>query len=174
MRWLGGRWRRIAVVVVLLLFLLIEGRVFVFPPADSVTRADAIVVFDGPGDRNAHAWDLAENEHVAPIVVISIDDTGKCEPWKRDLEEYCLTPDPATTRGESRAFAKLASERGWDQLIVVSTASQSVRARLRLGRCYDGDMEFVTVRENGVFEQVSRVIYENGAMLKALLFERDC
>lgn len=174
MRWLGGRRRRAAVVVLLLLFGVVEGRLFVFPPTDEATAADAIVVFGGPGERTGYAWGLAGRDDLAPTVVVSIHDPTLCEPLRREPEEYCFTPDPPTTRGESRAFADLARERGWDRLIVVSSASQSMRARLRLGRCYDGDVEFVTVREHGFFAQLYRVVYENGAMLKALLFERGC
>lgn len=174
MRWFGGkRWRAYAVGV-LVAVIVAEAWLFVFPPVDSPTPADAIVVFDGPGERNAYAWELAEEERLAPTVVISIDDTGKCEPWKRTREEYCLEPKPATTRGEARAFAELARQRGWDHVIVVSTASQSLRARLRLGRCFDGAAQFVTVREETVWSQAYRVVYENGAMLKALLVERGC
>jgi hypothetical protein len=58
-------------------------------------------------------------------------------------------------------------------VIVGSTVSQSMRARVRFSRCYDGDVKYVAMRE-GFWTQVSRVIYENGAMAKALLFERGC
>jgi hypothetical protein len=174
MRWLGGRRRRTVVIVVALVFLVVvEGRLFVFPPVDAATRADAIVVFNGPGERHSYGRDLADRDGRAPTVVISIPDTDLCRPWNPEIEHYCLTPDPAMTRGEARAFAELARERGWDHVIVVSTASQSVRTRVRLTRCYDGEAQYVTMRE-GFWAQAYRVIYENGAMVRALLFERDC
>ncbi|RIQ25266.1 YdcF family protein [Jiangella rhizosphaerae] len=150
-----------------------ELRLFVFPPADEPVRADAVVVLGGPGDRMGLGWDLAR-EGLAPAVVVFVPDPRLCEPLAAVPEEICLTPEPPTTRGEARMVAELASERGWDHLVVVTAASQAVRARIRLERCFDGRLELVTVREDGLAQQLYRVFYENGAMIKALAFERDC
>jgi hypothetical protein len=164
------RWPWFAIAAILLATL--ETILFVIPPTDDPTPADAIVMFDGPGDRIDVAWALADMGY-ASYVVVSIDDTSKCTPERPDIEQICVTPDPPTTRGEARAFAEIARERGWDHLIAISTASQSVRARLRLGRCFDGDVEYVTAPES-FLDRVYRVVYENGALPKALVVERDC
>lgn len=150
-----------------------ELRLFVFPPADSPSRADAIVILGGPGDRIGRGWDLARDD-VAPVVVTFVPDPRLCEPLDADPEEICLTPEPSTTRGEARMIAELARERGWDHLVVVTAASQAVRARIRLERCFDGRLDLVTVREGGLAQQLYRVLYENGAMIKALTVQRDC
>lgn len=159
--------------VLLLAVVVVELRVFVFPPADAPSRADAVVILGGPGDRLGRGWDLAR-DGVAPVVVTFVPDPLLCEPLDVDPEEICLTPEPATTRGEARMVADLARERGWDHLLVVTAASQAVRAGIRLERCFAGRVDVVTVREEGVAQQLYRVIYENGAMIKALAFQRDC
>ncbi|WP_157575018.1 YdcF family protein [Jiangella muralis] len=175
MRWPGGKPRRLLVVGTLLLLAVIavELRLFVFPPADTPSRADAVVILGGPGDRLGRGWDLARDD-VAPVVVTFVPDPRLCEPLDDDPEEICLTPEPSTTRGEARMVAELARERGWDHLVVVTAASQAERARIRLERCFDGDLDLVTVREDGLAQQVYRVLYENIAMIKALAFQRDC
>ncbi|TDE07487.1 YdcF family protein [Jiangella asiatica] len=174
MRWPGGKRRRAVIAAAVLLVLLaVEARLFVFPHADTPAPADAIIVFAGPGERTAYGWDLAR-DGLAPVVVVSIHDPGLCEPVDDSPEEICVVPSPPTTRGEARMLAGLARERDWDHVVVVTSASQSLRAELRIERCYDGRVDMVTVREDGLFQQLYRVVYENGALLKALLSQRGC
>jgi hypothetical protein len=163
----------VVVVLLLVAVVAVEYRLFVSPPADNPTRADAVVVLGGPGDRLGRGWDLAGDD-LAPAIVVFVPDPRLCEPLDDDPEEICLTPEPATTRGEARMVAELARDRGWDHLVVVTAASQSVRARIRLERCFDGRLDMVTVREDGLAMQVYRVAYENAAMIKALVTQRDC
>jgi hypothetical protein len=174
-RWPGGTPRRVAVVVVLLLVavFVVEYRLFVSPPTNTPTRADAIVVLGGPGDRLGVGWDLADDD-LAPTIVVFLEEPELCEPLDDDPEEICLAPEPSTTRGEARIVAELARDRGWDHLVVVTAASQSVRASIRLERCFDGRLDMATVREDGLAMQVYRVVYENAAMIKALVVQRDC
>lgn len=162
------------VVLLLVAVLVVEYRLFVSPPTDTPTRADAVVVLGGPGDRMGRGWDLAGDDGLAPAIVVFLEDPGLCEPLDDDPEEICLTPEPATTRGEARMVAELARDRGWDHLVVVTAASPSVRARIRLERCFDGRLDMVTVREDDLAMQVYRVGYENAAMIKALVFQRGC
>ncbi|NED99608.1 YdcF family protein [Phytoactinopolyspora halotolerans] len=164
--------RRVWLAVALVLVAVVQIRVFLLPPTDESGQADAIVVFGGPGDRLGYAAELMA-DGLAPTLVISTEDVNRCPPGAAGAEVLCLTPDPLTTRGEARAFAELARERGWEELLVVSTATQSVRARMRLDRCYAGHATYVAMREN-FLKQMYRVVYENGAMVKALFVERDC
>lgn len=159
--------------MLLLAVVAVELRVFVVPPVDAATRADAIVILGGPGDRIGRGWELAHDD-VAPVVVTFVGDVRRCAPLDVEPEEICLTPEPPTTRGEARMVAELARERGWDHLVVVTAASQAVRARIRIERCFGGRLDLVTVREDGPLRQLYRVIYENGAMIKALAIQRDC
>ncbi|MGH3487548.1 MAG: hypothetical protein ACRDP8_06480 [Actinopolymorphaceae bacterium] len=166
----GRRWVLFGLVATFVVVL--EGALFVLPPTNEPAPVDAIVVFDGPGDRISRAWELADTGY-APYVVVSIDDTSKCAPERPTSVQLCVTPDPSTTQGEARAFSDVARRHGWTDLVAVSTASQSVRARIRLGRCFDGDVRYVAVRES-FFAQLYRIVYENGALPKALFIQRDC
>ena len=166
------RLRRFAIIGLLSALVLLDLRLFVFPELDEPERADAIVVFAGPGDRITRAWELADRG-LASYVVVSIADTRACEPERPTVIQLCFTPDPATTQGEARAVAELAREHGWDDLIIVSGTTQVTRIRLRQGRCFEGDVQVLAVREAlGPF--LYRWIYEHGALLKALILQRSC
>jgi len=170
-----GRRRRLTRLLVLIgvvALVLVDLRLFVFPGVDQPSKADAIVVYAGPGDRITRAWQLAD-AGLARFVVVSIADTDDCEPERPTVTQLCFTPDPATTRGEARDVAKLARRRGWDDLIIVSGTTQVTRIRLRQGRCFDGRVQVVAVREPlGSF--LYRWVYEHGALVKALVLQRSC
>ena len=151
----------------------VDMRLFVFPERDlSPTHADAIVVYGGPGERTERAWELADQGH-ASTVVVSVPDPRSCTHERATVVELCYTPDPATTRGEAQAVAAMARDRGWNDLIIVAGTTQVTRLRLRQGRCFDGNLQVVAVREPlGPF--LYRWVYEHGALVKALVLQRSC
>jgi hypothetical protein len=160
------------VLAVLVVLLVVDLRTLVVPAVDDPRPADAIVVYAGPGDRITRAWQLAD-QGLAPFVVVSIADTRACEPERPTVTQLCFTPDPATTQGEAEHVARLAKRRGWDSLIIVSGTTQVTRIRLRQGRCFDGRLDVVAVREP-LGEFLFRWVYEHGAIVKALVLQRDC
>jgi hypothetical protein len=166
------RRRLVVVALVVAALVVLDLRLLVFPRVDQPHRADAIVVYAGPGDRIDRAWELADRG-VADHVVVSIADTSDCEQERPTVEQICFTPDPATTRGEAEAVARLAQRRGWDDLIIVSGTTQVTRIRLRQGRCFDGRVKVVAVREP-LGDFLYRWVYEHGALVKALVFQRAC
>ncbi len=163
---------RLLVVLGVVALVLVDLRLFVFPRVDEPRAADAIVVYAGPGDRITRAWELADRG-LANFVVVSIADTDDCEPERPTVTQLCFTPDPATTRGEAEAVAAMARRRGWDDLIIVSGTTQVTRIRLRQGRCFDGRVQVVAVREP-LGDFLFRWVYEHGALVKALVFQRAC
>lgn len=187
------RWRRsfttapVAIallgVALLLVATTVSWRAFV-RPADVATwtseRYDAIVMFGGAGERFERAVELAE-AGVAPTLVISDprDDTSPTTtPYMvfcagdHPFEAICFDPDPETTRGESRFVARLAAERGWTSVAVVTTVDQATRARMLLHRCYAGDIDVVAVATDQ--SRALRLVYEWGATARAVLQRRGC
>lgn len=175
----------IAIAVVgLLVVATVTWRTFVAPSV--VTgwangRYDAIVMYGGSGPRFERARELAE-AGVAPTLVISdprySGPDQKVTPYmafcegQHLYEAICFDPRPQTTRGESRFFADLAAERGWHRLAVVTTYDQASRARMLLRRCFGGEITMVAVPTDQ--NRVSRIIYEWGAMGRALVMRRSC
>jgi hypothetical protein len=173
--------RRGWLAVVGLVLILVVGllaatlRLFVFPKSDQLTKADAIIMFDGIGGRKYTTYWLAEHGY-APVVLISTQDLTYCRkslPTIAGVEISCFVPAPATTRGEAEATERLATEHGWKKVIVVTGRPQETRARIRVERCYSGQVEIKGVSP-GRDNWAKTIVYEWGALIKALVFQRSC
>lgn len=121
---------------------------FILYDDDRVAKADAVLVLAGQKKRLPVALELVERG-VAPVLVIS---DGLDPRWTQanrlcrfgDPERIlCPRPEPYSTRGEARLAARLARERGWDSLVVVSSRFHLFRARLLFERCFAGRLGFV-------------------------------
>jgi hypothetical protein len=149
---------------------------FVWPSLDAVkdVRADAILVMGGPGPRLQVALKLAK-EHAAPVMLVSVPSVRwNCPDLDvPDVQVECFRPDPFTTQGEARYAAGQARLHGWNSLIVVSSVPQATRARLRVKRCFSGNVKVVAARPS-LARWAYSVIYEWGALLKALVWQRSC
>ena len=65
-------WRRLAAagLVLVVIFAVATGRLFVWPAQGMPARVDAIVVLGGPGDRLGQGLELAHQDR-APVLAIS-------------------------------------------------------------------------------------------------------
>ena len=126
---------------------LLAGGYFLFtkPHVDALTQADAIVVLGGDRDgRIDYGLSLAR-EGYADTVVIA-DSYGEddreikqaCASGDTTVTVVCFVPDPFSTRGEAMFTARLARERGWKHLIIVSWNWHMVRSRFIFEQCFDG------------------------------------
>lgn len=167
-RWL---WR--SALAVLLATGVLASVLFVLPAGGAPHRADAVLVLGGAGPRIERAEQLARDGYVE-MTVIATQSPEVCDP-EVPTEQVCITPVPATTRGEARAMAELTRERGWDDVLVVVQNEQVFRAALRLRRCFDDDVAitFISVRA-GPWSSATRTVHESLALPKALLWERSC
>lgn len=171
------------VAVASLLFGLATYRLFLRPAGktDHPLPADAIVMYGGSGPRFARARAMAE-AGLAPTLVISDPvDPDPNQVWtaykafcmgSHPYEAICFNPEPRTTQGESRAFAELAKARNWQRVIIVSDTQQATRARMMLGRCWQGSTQIVTVRPG--LSRLYRLAYEWAALTKAVTVRRGC
>ena len=121
---------------------------FLFPRDDTLGRADAVVVLSGDhGQRLAKALQLM-HRGVAPTLVL--DGTPDfeqvlelCRGASQAFEVVCLRPDPDSTRYEARAAGRLASERGWRKMVVLTTSHHITRAGMLFRRCFGGEVKTV-------------------------------
>ena len=174
--------RRVVVLagvgVVLVGVVAVTARLFVFPRTDQPRAADAIVVLGGPGPRRAKGISLARAGY-APLLVVSMGrppGPAACQRLSPNpsVKVVCFRPTPFTTQGEARFVGQLAAERHLRTMIVVSGAAQTTRARLRFSRCYSGTVLVDPVEPGGFFSRAYSVVYEWGAMIKALTIQRSC
>ena len=91
-----------------------------------------------------------------------------------DYEVVCLTPQPVNTQGEARAFARLATSRRWDRIVLVTSTYHLARARLLVGRCWHGRLLAVGAGSPWRASEIEHVAVEWTAMLRAWVFDRGC
>ncbi|WP_255585782.1 YdcF family protein [Tsukamurella sp. TY48] len=165
------------VVVVLALVATMVDRAYVAPrTADQLARADAIVVLGGnPYDRFEYGLELA-SRGLAPQVVLSnsvgaADSTMQelCDRPIRDVSVTCFLPVPWTTRGEAQELNRLAAERNWRSVIVVTTTAHVERARFILERCSVATLQMTDFPERRALgATVYGWAYQTAGWLKAL------
>jgi uncharacterized SAM-binding protein YcdF (DUF218 family) len=158
-------------------------RWFVHPRTDDPGTADAIFVLDGGGDRIGFTLELVR-DGVATEVVFAAPFVASQGVWAArpcnsirpenvpDAATFdCHTPEPGTTRGEARLLRDLATENGWETVVVVASTDQITRARRLISRCWDGEIR-MTGPDHGTSWPI-RALYEWGVGLKATLV-RGC
>lgn len=166
-------------LVVLAASAAATGRLFIWPDLPALpARVDAIVELAGPGDaaRDEAALALAR-EHRASFLVQSTtaDDarSGRCLPPVSGVTVLCFHPEPNTTRGEARAIRRLAEQYHWASVVLVTTRDHAWRARVRVERCFAGDVYVRTARlplEYWPFQ----IPYQWSATVKAFTVQRTC
>jgi uncharacterized SAM-binding protein YcdF (DUF218 family) len=163
--------------IVLLLFAGATARFFVWPDLPPLPdRADAIIELGGPGFRDDDALALAR-DHRAPVLVQStvVEEAGtaRCLPPVPGVTIMCFHAEPPTTRGEAQSIGALAQRYHWRSVILVTTPDHAWRARLRVSRCFPGEV-YVSTSPLPPLYWFRQIPYQWGATTKALLFERDC
>ena len=163
-------------VGLVLVFALSTARLFVWPPTDRPARADAVVALGGdPGERRAHEAIALVEAGFAPVALISLG--GKrpvpCPAITGRGRVMCFRADPLNTRGEAEHASAVAKRLGWTRLIVVSERSQATRARMLFRRCTAARLDMVPVADRASHLPYD-VVYEWGALLKALTLHRSC
>ncbi|MGP8206667.1 MAG: YdcF family protein [Acidimicrobiales bacterium] len=172
-----GRRAAALVLVVVLLWVALSAKLFVWPAHDPVAgaHADAVVVLNFPGRRWQVAQELAR-ERAAPVVLVSVASVE----WNCPLASFpgvrleCFRPDPFSTMGEARYAAEQARQHGWHRLIFVTSLAQATRARVRVKRCFNGSVQVVVEPRPALASLAYEVVYEWGALAKALIWQRAC
>jgi len=141
--------RTLGALLVLVLGAAVLGYpVYVAPQVDQPRQADAILVLGGTASaaRYLKGLELAE-QGLAPTLVLSnpyrpadpvLD--ALCGRQQPRLRIDCFAPEPRTTLGEGRELRRLALERGWRTVIVVTSTPHISRARYIIGKCFDGEL----------------------------------
>jgi hypothetical protein len=168
----------IAVGVALVAFCVLTVRLFIYPDLNAPVRSDAIVVLGGNGLGPPDEGVKLAKEGYAPNLVFSLVPTLPCAVGAFPVPHVrvsCFRADPQSTRGEAHSIAHLAAQHHWHRIIVVMPVSQATRARLRIGRCYAGQILEVGVPPpDGVLGWAYEIVYEWGALMKALVLQPTC
>ncbi len=185
MRFLRSRRSRVIAVVVVALVVglcVMTAVLFVYPDLNAPEHSDAIVVLGGHGAPAIDKGVELAKEGYAPDLVLSVSSghhhcaylQGRLAPQLPHVKITCFVADPQTTQGEARSIAHLSKQMGWRRIIVVAQTTQATRARLRISRCYPGQVLEVAIAPQGIGEWLYQLAYEWGALFKALVLQRGC
>jgi uncharacterized SAM-binding protein YcdF (DUF218 family) len=174
-----GRPLRAALVALFLalIFATATARLFVWPQLPPLPlRADAIIELGGPGDRDGVTLALAR-QHRAPVVIQSTlasdAKSNTCLPPVPGVTIECFHASPATTRGEARYIGERAVAEHWNSVIIVTTPDHAWRARLRVERCFPGQV-YVATSPLPKWDWLRQIPYQWAATVKAEVFQRHC
>jgi len=124
---------------------------FVRPAPDGAPRsADAVVVLSGDvGGRLPLALSLVRTGVAPNLVVDGLPDLPEAKDLCRHsatIAVVCLSPDPDNTRTEAQAAGRLAADRGWRHVIVVTDPVHVYRTRLLFDRCVVASVTVVATK----------------------------
>jgi uncharacterized SAM-binding protein YcdF (DUF218 family) len=176
-------FRRLTVAVLVLLLVWLAGcfLLVVRPPTNRPVRSDAILVLGSPtvDGRLEEGLRLAEAGY-ADTLVISIgwakgrQRIAACADDNPRYRVICFQPDPPTTRGEAQELGRLARQRNWNSVLVVTSVYHVSRARLIVDRCMPGTVRMVaTSARPSLAGWAYQFGYQTGGFAKALL-HRSC
>lgn len=170
------------VVVVQIALGVLPWRLYGDPAVDAVSKTDAVVVI-GP----SHSWRVEAARRVVAegltdTVIIPLSggrwsDSSVCESGMVGATVYCYVPDPFTTLGEAQYVWRLAREKGWSDVTVITMNEHISRTRFIFEKCFQGRVE---VRATGALEArnprefFDEATYQTGAFIKALVVAPDC
>ncbi len=171
-------FRRVALVVGVgaVVFVAASARLFVWPPTDRPVRADVVVALGGdPGQLRAQRAIALVRAGYAPEALISLGGTveAPCPDAGPTVRIVCFRADPLDTRGEAEYVGREAERHHWKTLIIVPGRTQATRARMLFERCTDARLVIVPQSES-VSRLPLSVLYEWGALAKALVLQRHC
>lgn len=176
----------ILVVVTVAAVGLTAARAVLFPRIDSPDRVDAIVIVAGAADdRYIYARHLAE-EGVADRILVSQPSTGGTDTYATAIDEYCadnpviardgrrieiecFEPDVDTTEGETTAATRVARERGYESLLVVTYWGHVSRVRIYFEQCFDGPVHVTDTPRPLSKSRKDALLHETGGYVKAFL-----
>ncbi len=139
-------------------------------------HVDAIVVLGGAGSRLGLGERLAEEGRSRVLVVsegLPTYPPALCAQHVGAATVICFNPSPGTTQGEAEYVSRLAKQRGWRSLVLVTTPDQVWRAELRFRRCFSGDVFTVTTPLPGG-QWPFAIAYEWGSTIKAEFVNTGC
>jgi hypothetical protein len=152
-------------------------RLFVFPDLNTPMPSDAVIVLGGQSAQGSDEGIRLVQAGFAPTLAFSVPPSTRC-PYRLhavpDIHILCFVAEPATTQGEARSIARFAGDLHWHRIIVVMPTPQASRARLRIGRCFPGQILEVGVAPSGPWGWTKEIAYEWGAMFKAVVLQPSC
>ena len=174
------RWRhRLALsllVALLAVFVALSCALFVWPPSGRPQHVNGVLSMNGPNEklREQRALALVRDGYANVLLFSEGHYPNVPCPRLRGVRVVCFIPKPARTVGEVDFADTYAAQHGWRSIMIVSGHTQATRARLLAARCFGGRAVVVPAASPPLFKLLYGVIYEWGAMVKALVVDPGC
>lgn len=175
----------VVVSAIILLLGLSAGAAVLHPRVDSPPRVDAIIVLAGVADTRYEFAEQLADQGVAESVLVSRPPAvvghfgalldGFCssdsttDSLLRNYKVECFSPDFNTTEGETVAATRIARERGWDSLLIVTYWGHVTRARVYFEQCFDGDVHATDTPTRTRVPKRFALLHETGGLVKAFV-----
>jgi uncharacterized SAM-binding protein YcdF (DUF218 family) len=114
---------------------------------------------------------------VAPVLYVS---DGARETSRRlchrtvPYRVVCLRPEPYSTRGEAETVGRIARERGWRRIVIVTSRYHVRRARMLFDRCLGAGRVSVVGTRPSLPRFALGALLEWPKLALALTFRRAC
>lgn len=177
------RLRRLALLVVavpLAVWVGLDLYLFALPSLDRPQHAAAVIVLAGDRTPRLDRGLALIRAGVSRTLVIS---DGRDPFWPAanrlcahggaGFRVVCFRPEPYSTRGEARGFARLARENGWRDVVVVTSTFHVTRARMLFRRCLDGRVQGVGAHAS-LHRSLFNYVTEPAKLLVQVVLERGC
>lgn len=147
--WHGARRTAVLITALATVGVALNGTVgyLIFGNAvdSAVSHVDAVVVLGGEHDGRERYGVALARQGIASTVLLSNPYPASDPVMKRmclrrndAVEVICSRPDPLTTRGEAIMTRRLARERNWHKILIVTWRFHLPRARLVFHQCLSG------------------------------------
>lgn len=151
--------------------------VYVFPDTAPAHPADVVDVVGPPTPLRLALAQRLLDAGTARALVVTVSPDGYAPYAAADIPAcsaplpypvHCITPDPFTTQGESRALARLAAREHWTSAIVVTRTAHVTRARVIIGRCFPGGRVQVVEdgSTDGLLGWARQYVYQSAGFVK--------
>jgi uncharacterized SAM-binding protein YcdF (DUF218 family) len=150
---------------------------YVVPRDDVPEQADVVVVLGGAGGERAELGiELAERFDVPLVLSSSASIFGERQGRDCDVDAICFEPVPENTAGEAENVARLAEERGWDQVVVATSSFHTSRSRFLFEQCLGDDRVSVVGRtsDGGAETTPNLMVRESLGVIAGATVARAC
>jgi uncharacterized SAM-binding protein YcdF (DUF218 family) len=147
--------------------------VFIRPPSDPVEQADVIVVLGGNQAKQRVRFALNLGYEFPKSTLLLSVYPSDCPRDGTAAKVICFQPRPFSTQGEAQYASQYARAHNAKSMLVITTADQTTRVRIRFSRCWSGRLAVHNVYAP-LRTLISRIPYENAATAKALIWQRSC